>query len=62
MIPVAHGLKNDCAGEDQQQFIRPTDSAGVESALKDPRPVRQYNIVMSPVGFRTYNQSAGEGQ
>jgi hypothetical protein len=25
MSPVGLGTKNDCAGEDQQQFTRPTD-------------------------------------
>jgi hypothetical protein len=44
-------VRNDCAGEDQQQCDIPTDklvAEGSEGACTTPRVVRQQNMVMSP--------------
>jgi hypothetical protein len=49
--------KNDCAGEDQQQFTRQIpDGARYEMV------VRQRDMVMGPTGLGTKNNYDGEGQ
>jgi hypothetical protein len=48
MCPAGPGIKNDRAGDGQQQFIRPT------RLMK--------NMVMGPAGPETTNDYAGESQ
>jgi hypothetical protein len=51
--PAGPETTNDCAGERQQQFTRPTDSV---------RVVTQKNMATDPVGSGNKNDCAGEGQ
>jgi hypothetical protein len=77
MHPTGLGTKNDCTGEDQQQFTRPTEIMEIKESqgkirlwlfndeiteiCTNPRVVRQI-MVVSPAGTETKNDCTGEGQ
>jgi hypothetical protein len=56
MSPAGHGTKNDCGGNDQQQFTQQS----VENCMTSI-DVRQ-SMVMSPMELRTKNNCAGKSQ
>jgi predicted RND superfamily exporter protein len=53
--PARLGSKNNCAGEDQQQFTRATEESDSVQSHDSVRIEKQKNMAMGPAGRRTKN-------
>jgi hypothetical protein len=60
--PTGSRIKNNCAGEDQNQFIWLTRRVRVSPSQNSVRVVRQKNMIMGPVGPGIKNECAGKCQ